>query len=427
MKKLLLVLIIFNLLFFAAYVEAAEIYAGLAKADITPPTGGKTTGYSSAKPSNGIHDPLFSKVLILKSEDKEIAIVSVDLCVFTSSWLHEQMPELGVDHLLVLNTHTHAGPSMSQDDFPSKEKPWEKVVEERTLKAIKKARQNMFPAYFAPGNGSIQLGYNRLVRQPEGHAITHFENPERIPYDPVDPTVGILRITDQYNKIRAILVNYACHPVVLGPKNRKISADFPGVMRDVIQERLDGEVECFFIQGGCGDINPLIMARTGDPEKDFPMVKTMGTLLAEETLDALKRMKNVDGKSGSISYASDILAVRNRWNPDEERKVSVTSIMLNNEIGIVTMQGEPFHKFQVDLREKAALPHTFFFGYCDDAGLDWARYIPDVESAARGGYGASDTTHVAVGTGEQLINRGIAMLYELRGMLKPEPQRHIHK
>ena len=46
----------------------------------------------------------------------------------------------------------------------------------------------MFPARFAAGEGQVRLGYNRLVRQEGGYALTHFENPELTLYDPVDPT-----------------------------------------------------------------------------------------------------------------------------------------------------------------------------------------------------------------------------------------------
>ncbi|RJP22448.1 MAG: hypothetical protein C4527_21780 [Candidatus Omnitrophota bacterium] len=407
--------------------DAAAIYAGLAKVDITPPIGGQTTGYSSAKPTDGIHDPLYAKALVLQSGEKSLAIVTWDSCVFTSPWLHEQMPDMGIDHLLLLNTHTHAGQNLNQGDFPSAEKPWRKTVEERTLAAIQEARQNLFPAYFAAGKGSIQLGYNRLVRQPEGHALTHFENPERIPYGPVDPTVGILRITDEKKAVRAVIVNYTCHPVVLGPQNRKISADYPGVMRDVVEKRLGAGVECIFVQGGCGDINPLIMARTGNPDEDFPLVESMGNLLADEALNTLKRIENLDGKSDELLFKNKKITVNHRWEAEETVPVSVTSLLINGEIGVVTMPGEPHHQYQVDLREKAALPHTFFFGYCDDAGFDWTGYIPDVETAARGGYGASDTTKVEVGTGERLLNQGLVQLYEMRGMLKGKPQRNIHE
>ena len=49
---------------------------------------------------------------------------------------------------------------------------------------------------------------------------------------------------------------------------------------------------------------------------------------------------------------------------------------------------------------------------------------PDLLSAARGGYGASDTTVAEVGAGERLVNEGLVQLFTLQGRLKPAPQRH---
>ncbi len=426
MRKWIVAIVYISILLgFTPGVFCDGIKAGFAKTEITPPIGGNTTGYSSAKPTDGVHDPLFAKVLILQSSGTVMAIVSWDSCIFNSPWLHDQMADLGIDHLLLLNTHTHAGANLNQMDFPSTENPWRKTVEQRTLEAIKEAQSNMFSAFFSAENGAIQLGYNRLVRQPEGHSLTQFENPDRIPVGPVDPTVGVIRITDDAGKNKVVLVCYACHPVVLGPKNRKISADYPGVMCREVEKELGDGVQCIFIQGGAGDINPLILARTGDAELDFPLVERMGTLLSEEVIKTFKRMEDVEGKSECFSYKSKTLETTNRWEPESKMPISVTSVLINQEIGIVTMPGEPFHKFQVDLRNKSTLPHTYFFGYCCDSPHDWARYIPDLESAARSGYGASDTTIVEVGTGERLINQGLVMLYEMRGKLIDKPQRVV--
>lgn len=426
MKIIIMALsILFTININTVWSDETQIFAGLAKADITPPIGGMTTGYSSAKSTIAIHDPLFAKVLVLKSESKTIAVVTWDLCIFGSPWLHEQMDSIGIDHLLILNTHTHAGPNLKQTDFPSKEKPWRKTVEERILEAIQSAQKNMFPAYFSVNRGNIQLGYNRLVRQPGGYAITHFENPDRVPFGPVDPTVGVIRITDASDNIRCVLVCYACHPVVLGPRNREISADFPGVLCREVVDALGEDVQCMFIQGGAGDINPLILARTGDPELDFPHVERVGQLLAGEVLQTLDQMKSTAGQSSQLKFKSCSIEVEHRFEENTTIPLSVTSILINDDIGIVSMPGEPFHLFQNMLRNKSDLPHTFLFGYSGNGTSDWPRYLPDLQSAARGGYGASDSTIAEVGAGERIVNQGLVMLYEMRNRLLDHPQRHV--
>jgi hypothetical protein len=264
-----------------------------------------------------------------------------------------------------------------------------------------------------------------LVKQPEGHALTHFENPERIPYGPVDPTLTVIRVSDETGAVRAVWVSYACHPVVLGPRNRKISAGYPGVLRRSVESQLGNEAHCLFLQGGAGDINPLILPRAEDPEKDFADMETMGRLLSERVMDMLGRLESTEGRSEGFEVRSKVIEVGHRFIKQERVRVGTASLLLNDEIGFVTMPGEPFQWFQGALRERAALPHTLFLGYCSNAGYPWPSYLPDLMSAARGGYGASDTTEAEVGTGERLLNLGVAQLYEMRGMLKGEPVRHI--
>ena len=53
----------------------------------------------------------------------------------------------------------------------------------------------------------------------------------------------------------AVLVNYACHAVVLGPENLQYSADYPGEMARTVEAAYPGAV-CLFVQGGAGNINP---------------------------------------------------------------------------------------------------------------------------------------------------------------------------
>jgi hypothetical protein len=402
---------------------ADEVRVGLARVDLTPPVGGLTTGYSSAKPTDGVHDPVSASVILFETDQERVALVSCDLCIYNSRWLHEQMETIGVDRLLLHNTHTHAGPKLREEDFPSPEKPWRKTVDERLLAGIEQAKEQTFPAYFAASESRIQLGYNRLVHRGD-YSETHFENPERIPYGSVDPIVGVLRITDEKGDIRAVLVNYACHPVVLGPRNRKISADYPGVTRQVIEAAIGNDALCIFLQGAGGDINPLMMARGEDREGDFEVVQVMGEMLAAEVQRALSMIKDRSGVSKSFASKSSEMEFRSRWEPDELLNLGVSTVLINETIAIVTLPGEPFHQFQLDFREKANVEHCFFLGYCCNGAYDWPRYLPDLLSAARGGYGASDTTIAEVGAGERLLNQGLVQLFTLQGRLKSEPQRH---
>ena len=417
--------LVFCIPLFAA--PSAEVSAGIAVVDLTPPPGGRTVGYAPPPTTDGVNHPITARVLVLQSSHASVAIVVWDLCVATSPWLHAHIAELGIDHLLLLNTHTHSGPDLDQPGFPAADAPLRTTVERKVFAAIQEAKKNSFPAFFAAGEGSIQLGYNRLVRQPGGFSITHFDNLERIPYGPVDPTVSVLRVTDAQNNVRAVLVNYACHSVVLGPTNKKLSADYPGALRKEVETKLGGNAVCFFLQGAAGDINPLMMGRSGEDAKDLPVVEEMGKALATEVLSVLDQIKSTQGKSEQLSLASKTLSVENRWHADQSLRTGVATVLLNSDIGIVAMPGEPFHQFQVDWRRKSGLVHPFFLGYCTNADYPWTGYMPDIESAARGGYGASDATQLAVGGGERLLNEGLAQLFTLQGRLRNSPQRHLNQ
>jgi hypothetical protein len=404
--------------------EQAAIMAGTAKVDITPPVGGRMWGYDGRGVSTGVHDPLYARVVVLSSAETKVAIVSWDVCEFQSPRLRRQVQEKGIPHLLLASTHTHGGPDLYQKDFPSKEKPWLRTVEERVLGAILDADSRMFPAYISAAEGEIQLGYNRIRRERNGLGTTWFENPERIPFGPVDPTVGVIRIKDDQGKVRAVLVPYACHPVVLGPKNTLISADYPGPMTDDVERALGNGAVCLFIQGGGGDINPLFLARGTDTEENFAMVRKMGLLLAEEVRKTLGWMDRGPGKSEQLRAMSGAATVPHRWEPDKKLTLGVASLLINSEIGIVSLPGEPFHWFQRDLRARSELPHTYLFGYTDNSFQDWPDYyLPDIQSAAHAGYGASDATNAGLGAGEQLVNLGLIQLYSMRGMFRDKPWR----
>ena len=62
-----------------------------------------------------------------------------------------------------------------------------------------------------------------------------WQNPDKVPTSPLDPTVSVLRVDSTDGAPLAILVNYACHPVVFGPTISNTSADFVGVMARAVE------------------------------------------------------------------------------------------------------------------------------------------------------------------------------------------------
>ena len=62
----------------------------------------------------------------------------------------------------------------------------------------------------------------------------------------------------------------------------------------------------------------------------------------------------------------------------------MTTVVLNGELAIVGVPGEPFCQHALRLRQRAYLPWVLVFGYCNGHLL----YFPTIEAASEGGYGA---------------------------------------
>jgi neutral ceramidase len=396
-----------------------KLEAGVARVEITPGSFLPMYGYANRQcgPANGTHDPLFAKALVLAAGDAKVAIVSLDVGNLVSEALPREVArKLGIPLLLLAASHTHSAPAFltadDEENLPGT--AYFRELEGKIFEAARQASQSMFPARLSLGRGSVPLSYNRLVLRDDGRARANFSNPDRVPYGPVDPKFMLLRVEDETGAARALLVQYACHAVITGPTSCKYSADFPGVLQARVDTALPG-IQCMFIQGVAGDINPLLQGRTGDEQK--------GSLLAAEVIKANRSLRSASPDSYSIQSASETLRFTDRWNKEKSIEVGIAAVLVNHEIAIAAMPGEPFHKLQTMWKSQADVPSPLFFGYTYAGSGTWPGYIPDLRSAAYGGYGADASTRIEVGAGEVLVQRHLIQLYQLLGMGRARPGR----
>ena len=408
---------------------AVELKAGVARVEITPSTFMPMYGYAKRKcgPADGTHDPLFAKVLVLESGGSRMAVVTADLGSLVSENLRRDVAaRLGIPVLLLSASHTHSAPAFlpfgSAPASGDEARAYLAELEGRIFRAVEQASRSMFPARLGIARGSLQLGYNRLLLRDDGRARALFDNLDRVPYGPVDPEIVLLRVEDADGRARALLVHYAVHAVVLGPTSCKYSADYPGVLQSAVEQELEG-TQVMFVQGGAGDINPLFQGRSGRAQDDFAMMVKMGQLLAAEVLRANRTVKLLAPVVDPIKVRSEVLTFGDRWEKDKSIEVGITTILIGREIAIATLPGEPLHRLQRMWKEQADVPHPLFYGYTFSAGGTWAGYIPDLRSAAYGGYGADASTRIEVGAGEKIMLRHLAVLYDLLGMWKDKPGR----
>ncbi|HLJ46403.1 MAG TPA: neutral/alkaline non-lysosomal ceramidase N-terminal domain-containing protein [Bryobacteraceae bacterium] len=389
--------------------------AGVARIDITPPIGHPMGGYSERKgPATGTHDPLYATVLVIESGDNSIAFVTCDLRSFVSTRVGDLARErYGVKTTIISVSHTHSGP-VTWELHSS----WYPQAEDKMVEAIGKAKSEMFPATFAMSTGHDYLGFNRR-KIVDGRGKMWWRNADKLPSHPLDPAVNVFQVKDDGGKVRAVLVNFACHPSVLGPDNLQYSADYPGAMKRYVESQIPSAL-CLFIQGGAGDINPY---RDKEPVagQGFQAVQEMGEELGKTVMSTLGRTRPV---SGALKTYSEVIEVKNRWKPSENMPVGWTAGTFGDSVCFLALPGEPFVEHQVTFREKSECTDAMLFGYSYSAGGVWAGYIPTILASVQGGYGADYNTTVEVGTGERLIDRGVIKIFQMRGLLKdlPDPR-----
>jgi hypothetical protein len=261
---------------------------------------------------------------------------------------------------------------------------------------------------------------------------------------PVDPTVGVIRIDRTDGTPLAILVNYACHPVVFGPDNLDYSPDYPGEMRLYVEREMGAGSMAFFLQGAPGDINPYF-DKTPLIEDAVNVMKQTGDKLGAEAVRVARAIKASAPENPSIQTKTVVLDVANRWDTaklEDELKaryhtssgiakrllvknmqIPVTTLLLklgsaDRDLVFVGFAGEPFVEFQMQLRAKSPLPNSFLLGYTNG----YYAYLPTIAAAARGGYGANSTVNpTEVGAGERMLNTGLISIYDLLGMLSEKP------
>jgi hypothetical protein len=423
----------------------AQLLAGTSKINITPRT------------TESVHDSVYARSLVLESGSLRLAFVSVDLAVFTSERIERVCKEkYGISQVLLCSSHNHSEPQPDGKRSFQVGNPYTVFYEDQIIRAVGESMEHLFPAHIAAGRKTFpQLGFNRLIVREDGHARESWfsdeqytsENPERIPFGPVDPEVGVIRIDDEQGQPRVIMMNYACHADIVC-FNYAVSADYPGVACRKVEEAFGHGVNCLFVQGAGGNIESLqISSRRKGPDDPFqtdyaPMERT-GELLAFQVVKLAKSLAPDQSlalnqsltpaaagtntaqtaHSPTLQLLEDSLHFTGRFNKKLDYNVHLSTILINNSIAIAACPGELFVQLQLDWKKKMELANVtpLLFGYTWSKG-NWPGYIADVRSAALGGYGADQGENlIETGAGEAIVTRQLTNFYRLNGLMRDKP------
>jgi hypothetical protein len=285
---------------------------GVARDEITPPVGiyHRMWGAATHDRSTGVHRPLTATVLYLDNrradsaaEDAK-AVVALDHCLLRPEEMNDLLErvsseaEVPRDAILVFFSHTHAAGLMERQraQLPGGDliAPYLDRLAKRVAALVREARKQRGPAAIVFGSGRCDLAANRDYFDAErGEYVCGF-NPEGV----ADDTVLVGRVSADNGEPLATIVNYACHPTTLAWENTRISPDYVGAMREVVEQATGAP--CLFIQGASGDVGP----RDGFVG-DVAVADRNGRQLGYAVLSALE---SIPGPGMSYEYVGPVIS-----------------------------------------------------------------------------------------------------------------------
>jgi neutral ceramidase len=356
--------------------------AGCAKADITPPVGTTMDGFAARiLPSEGIHDRLHCRAVVLDDGAHSVALASCDVCWFTESIVQEvreRIAVLGVDQLILAATHNHSGPLMA--DFlvgpNTTGSDYVRNLPATISNTIGLACDKLEKASLAIGRGKVSVSVNR--RSATGETDT-------------DVITVILR--SEAGRPMAGILNYACHPTVLGQENRQISADFPGSCAESIERDFGPEFVCLFLNGACGDVNPQTCLGY-DCRGTFADVREMTAKLVN-TVIGKPQFEETQGFKG-IRFAKTNVGPLGPFG----LKFEMSALALSNVV-VLGIPGEILTSTGLWLKKHSGVPNLMMACYANG----YVGYIPTDDAFVAKDYETKSVCWVEKGAEEEVRAR----------------------
>ena len=275
--------------------------AAAGKVDITPDVAHQRVymaGFgATGRKSEGIHDPLYARLLLFRDGPRTVALVSLDLLGFSRNDVEDLRRLAGFDspdrYLFAAATHVHSGPDTMGlwgplPGISGVDKVWLAALKKNVAEALRGLEGNLREARLTGWQGPLD---------PKGLC--------RDSRDPVviDPDLAALSVKGKDGRAIATVVNWACHAEVLGKENRLITADFPGALCAKIERETGGS--CLFLNGPIGG---LLTPDTVPGRAPWLESERIGEVVAGTALQGLSKAK--PAARPELSFRKRLVRVR---------------------------------------------------------------------------------------------------------------------
>lgn len=260
---------------------------GLAKQCINPPLKSVMAGFAARNGvAQSVHDDLYVRALVIDNGHTSVFLLSLEVIALSSDFVRnircalQENTGIPPQNILCAATHTHCGPVTVKAFFNSDEdidQAYGDFLKDQAIKTAAQAWHERSPAHIGIGSTKVtELGVNRCSADGK----------------PVDEEVGILEIVNEGEHIRGMLINYGCHPTVLGPNTLQITGDFPAFALNMIEQQCGKDCLALFLNGPQGNIGPGHSSAKSaigiiDPARTFSRAEAIGKILAHKVLEAI--------------------------------------------------------------------------------------------------------------------------------------------
>jgi hypothetical protein len=273
-------------------------------------------------------EPLYAKAMAVEAGGDEVLIVACDLIGLTRKIADEvrsyasELTGVPVEAIMLCCTHTHSGPATG--DLLGCGEPDQRYVArlpERVAQAARQAHEHLTEAEMSVAEIEVpveEVCYNRVYGGERNGASAG---------EPLDEKAAIFKFTSG-ERLLGLASFYSVHPVVCSEETFKLHGDFVGVASNAVAKE-HGDVVALFLQGACGDINP-IYCHTPE-EVSLRNLEKLAARYARILCQGLKKAESV--QVNSVGASRRFVALK-QLLPDREeleRKIAEAKQTLRKE------------------------------------------------------------------------------------------------
>ncbi|PFA63069.1 alkaline ceramidase [Bacillus sp. AFS015802] len=379
---------------------------GVYKSDITPPLGTEFIGYHRPGGIMEVDERIYSTAFVFEHQHDKSVFISVDnigMLINDTAVIRKRIAaELDVpfDKITVVYTHTHSGPAtVSSSEIV---RAYKTTLIENTVMAAVKAHERLQPSEVGWNVTLGDIGVNRREESADGKVMMG-TNEKGV----VDKRIGILSIRNQQDhRHSGAIVFCTAHPNVLKSDSDRLSGDYPGMTRRILEQILGCPV--IIVQGAAGNVNAkyrgseealkqMAYALSGSVLTMIPHITyhemtrlETNSVIMPMTLikipepEALEKMASAAQEQWGVNTSKWLSHVLEKYE-HHDRQISIDLEVQSFRVNEGSFSGipmEPFSETALEITGELNDKLAFFGGYTNG----YLGYLPTKEAYPHGGY-----------------------------------------